>query len=36
MCASQTSVLIGELDAAIDSETDLSNIRAEPLEPIRY
>ncbi|KAG8692556.1 hypothetical protein FRC08_009693 [Ceratobasidium sp. 394] len=29
-------VLIGELDVAIDSETDLSTIRAEPLEPIRY
>ncbi|KAG9127689.1 hypothetical protein FRC07_010762 [Ceratobasidium sp. 392] len=29
-------VLIGELDAAIDSETDLSTIRAEPLEAIRY
>ncbi|KAH7344498.1 LSM-domain-containing protein [Rhizoctonia solani] len=29
-------VLIGELDAAIDSATDLSTIRAEPLPPIRY
>ncbi|KAG8777491.1 hypothetical protein FRC12_000358 [Ceratobasidium sp. 428] len=29
-------VLIGELDAAIDSEADLSTIRAEPLQAIRY
>ncbi|KAF8609772.1 LSM-domain-containing protein [Ceratobasidium sp. AG-I] len=29
-------VLIGEIDAAIDSEADLSTIRAEPLQPIRY
>ncbi|CAE7217935.1 unnamed protein product [Rhizoctonia solani] len=29
-------VLIGEVDAAVDSETDLSTIRAEPLPAIRY
>jgi hypothetical protein len=30
------SILIGELDEAIDQSTDLSTIRAEPLPPIRY
>ncbi|QRV75908.1 U6 snRNA-associated-like-Sm protein LSm8 [Ceratobasidium sp. AG-Ba] len=29
-------ILIGELDPAIDSETDLSTIRAEPLPGIHY
>ncbi|EUC65443.1 U6 snRNA-associated-like-Sm protein lsm8 [Rhizoctonia solani AG-3 Rhs1AP] len=29
-------VLIGEMDAAVDSATDLSTIRAEPLPAIRY
>ncbi|KAH8829072.1 Sm-like ribonucleoprotein [Flagelloscypha sp. PMI_526] len=28
--------LIGELDDAMDSAVDLSTIRAEPLNPIRY
>ena len=30
------SILIGELDEAIDQSTDLSTIRAEPIPPIRY
>lgn len=30
------SVLIGELDAALDGAVDLSTIRAEPIPPIRY
>ncbi|CAE6431689.1 unnamed protein product [Rhizoctonia solani] len=29
-------VLIGEMDVAVDSATDLSTIRAEPLPAIRY
>lgn len=33
---SLTSVLIGELDAALDGAVDLSTIRAEPIPPIRY
>lgn len=30
------SVLIGEVDEAIDDAADLSTIRADPLPPIRY
>lgn len=30
------SVLIGEVDEAIDAAADLSSIRADPLPPIRY
>jgi U6 snRNA-associated Sm-like protein LSm8 len=30
------SVLIGEIDEAIDKSVDLSTIRAEPIMPIRY
>ncbi len=30
------SILIGEIDDAIDQSVDLSTIRAEPIPPIRY
>jgi U6 snRNA-associated Sm-like protein LSm8 len=30
------SVLIGEIDEAIDQAVDLGSIRAEPIPPIRY
>jgi U6 snRNA-associated Sm-like protein LSm8 len=30
------SVLIGEIDEAIDQAVDLASIRAEPILPIRY
>ena len=32
----QCSVLIGELDDALDQSVDLGTIRADPLPPIRY
>lgn len=31
-----SSILIGELDTAVDNAVDLSTIRAEPIPPIRY
>ena len=30
------SVLIGEIDDALDHATDLASVRAEPIPPIRY
>ncbi|KAF7316221.1 U6 snRNA-associated Sm-like protein LSm8 [Mycena indigotica] len=33
---SSCSVLIGELDEAVDQAVDLGTIRAEPIPPIRY
>lgn len=32
----RVSILIGEIDDAIDQSVDLSTIRAEPIPPIRY
>jgi len=36
ICLFDDRILIGELDEAIDSSTDLPSIRADPILPIRY